>query len=119
MSTQIRNISITVPGVPTNVTYTTTHEAVDIHWEDPVERNGVITGYTIHLAYQKQICRGKGDIVNETYDVILKPLNRSTLNELSSYWDYNFTITATNNVGSGSSTKTFTLRTKASCAYNS
>jgi len=111
------NILITVPGIPTNVTYTTTHESVDIHWEDPLERNGIITGYTIQLTYQKQICREKGDVVNETYDVLIMPFNRYTLNNLSSYWNYNFTITATNNVGPGSSTETFTLRTNASCAY--
>jgi len=100
------------------VYYTTTHESVDIHWEDPVERNGVITGYTIQLTYQEQICREKGDAVNEAYHV-LKPFNRFTLNNLSSYWDYNFTVTATNIIGSGNSTETYAFRTNASCAYSS
>jgi len=118
MPTQ-KNVSIliTVPGVPTNVYYTTMNESVDIHWEDPVERNGVITNYIIWLTYQEQICRGKGDVVHETY--VIQPFNNYTLNNLSSYWDYNFNITATNKIGSGIPTETYAFRTNASCAYSS
>ena len=46
--------------------------------------------------------------------VSMEPLTYYEINGLSAYWDYNFTITATNDIGSGNATDNFVFKTKPS-----
>jgi len=96
------------------VTYTSTSGEIDITWDPPLERNGLVTSYTIDLFYSEKVCRKAGEARHETKNTVV-PLTQLTLNHrfnLLDYWDYNITITATNVIGSGNATDIIAFKTK-------
>jgi len=96
------------------VKFNCTYDTININWDPPLERNGIITNYTIDLYYHENLCSRDGGLMHNISVVSMEPLTYYAINGLSAYWDYNFTITATNYIGSGNATDNFVFKTKLS-----
>ena len=91
-------------GAPRNVTYTVTSTIVNINWRqiDCIERNGVITDYTV--VFQEQggaVIPGEVNVMNRTF----------TASGLTPHTNYIFRVAGVNSNGTGPDSNNSTVLT--------
>ena len=87
-------VPIVPTGAPRNVTFTVTSTNVNINWRqiDCIERNGVITNYTV--VFQEQggaVIPGEVNVMNRTF----------TASGLTPHTNYIFRVAGVNSNGTG------------------
>ncbi len=89
-------------GAPCNVTVATTSRSVSVSWDEIecIERNGVITGYTVEFQEQGG-ANISGEVVNQTF----------TASGLTPYTNYTFRVAGVNSDGGGCFTDAIIIRT--------